>query len=74
MLEVDYFVSLIPNDKFSAFPKQEILDAYKLKGFADDNFKFDENGVKFSKRVENTVVEGEIAWYEQFRLVLQCFQ
>ena len=23
--------------------------------FADDNFKFDENGRKFSKRVENTV-------------------
>ena len=26
----------------------------KLKEFADDNFKFDENGSKFSKRVENT--------------------
>ena len=25
----------------------------KLKEFADDNFKFDENGWKFSKRVEN---------------------
>ena len=27
----------------------------------DDNFKFDENGRKFSKRVENTVGKGEIA-------------
>ena len=28
---------------------------------ADDNFKFDENGRKFFKRVENTVGKGEIA-------------
>ena len=31
-------------------------------------FKFDENGGKFSKRVENTVGKGEIARYEQFLL------
>ena len=36
------------------FPKRQILDNYKLKDFADDNFRFDENGRKFSKRVENT--------------------
>ena len=36
------------------FPKQEILEASKLKEFADDNFKFDEHGSKFSKWVENT--------------------
>ena len=41
----------------------------KLKYFADDNFKFDENGRKLSKQVENTVGKGEIARYEQ-----QCFQ
>ena len=28
---------------------------------ADDNFKFDEYGGEFSKRVENTVGNGEIA-------------
>ena len=33
----------------------------KLKEFAEDNFKFDKNGGKFSKRVENTVGKGEIA-------------
>ena len=33
------------------FPKQQILDSSKLKDFADDNFKFDENGRKFSKMV-----------------------
>ena len=26
------------------FAKQQILDSSKLKEFADDNFKFDENG------------------------------
>ena len=34
------------------FPKPQILDSSKLKEFADDNFKFDENGRKISKRVE----------------------
>ena len=33
----------------------------KLKELADDNFKFDENGKTFSKRIENTVGKGEIA-------------
>ena len=35
-----------------------------MKEFADDNFKFDENSRKFSKRVEMTVGESEIACYE----------
>ena len=35
-----------------------------LKELAKNNFKFDENGRKFSKRVENTVGKGEIAHYE----------
>ena len=51
-----------------------ILDSSKLKEFADNSFKFDENGRKFSKREENTVGKGEIALYEQFLLFLQCFQ
>ena len=38
------------------FPKRQILDCSKLKEFADNNFKFDENGRKFFKRVENTVL------------------
>ena len=37
-----------------------------MKEFADDNFKFDENGRKFSERVENTVQKAETAHYEQF--------
>ena len=53
--------------------KGQILDSSTLKQFADDNFKFDENGKKVSKRVESTVRKGEIARYEQFLLFLQCF-
>ena len=49
------------------------LDSSKLKEFADDNFKFDENGRKLSKRIENTVGKGEIARNEQFLLFPQCF-
>ena len=47
---------------------------FQLKEFADDIFRFDENGSKLSKRVENTVGKGEIARYEQFLLFPQCFQ
>ena len=54
--------------------RRQISDSSKLKEFADDNFKFDKNGSKLSKRVENTVGKGEIACYEQFLLFPQCFQ
>ena len=47
-------------------PKQQIVDFSKLKEFADDIFKFDEKGKKFSKQVENTVGKREIACYEDF--------
>ena len=49
------------------------LDFSKLEDSADDNFKFDENGRKFSKWVENTEGKGEIARYKQFLLFPQCF-
>ena len=54
----------LPDDKFSTT---------KLKDFADDNLKFEENGRKLFKPVENTVGKGEIARYEQFLLFPQCF-
>ena len=62
------------NISSKCFPKRRILDPSKLKQFAGDNFKFDENGKKFSKWLENTVGKGEIARYEQFLLFPQCFQ
>ena len=59
---------------YQPFSKQQILDSSKLKKFADDNFKFDENGGKSPKWVENTVVKGEIVPCEQFLLLPLCFQ
>ena len=59
---------------FNPLPDHKILDRSKLKQSSDDNFKFDENSRKFSKRVENTVGKGEIAHYEQFLLFPQRFQ
>ena len=63
---IKVLVNPFPNDKF--------LYSSKLKEFADNNFKFDENGRKFYKTGENTVVKGEIAHYEQFLLFPHCFQ
>ena len=54
--------------------RRQILDSSKLKEFADDNFKFGENGRQLSKQVENTVGKGEIACYEQFLLFPLRFQ
>ena len=61
-------------NSFNPLPDDKILVRSKLKQSADDNFEFDENSKKFSKRVENTVDKGEIARYEQFLLFPQCFQ
>ena len=56
------------------FPRRRISDSSKMKEFADDNFKFYENGIKFSKWTENTVGKGEIARYEQFLLFPSVFK
>ena len=67
---METYISLCVNHK-SAFEDLESFDLYsnfglKWKGFADNNFRFNENCRKFSKWVENTVGKGEIARYEQF--------
>ena len=59
---------------FNLLPDNNFLDSCKLKEFADDNFKFDKNGRKLSKWLENTGGKGEIARFEQFLLFPQCFQ
>ena len=43
----------------------QVLDSSKLKEFTDDNNKFDENGIKLYKWVENTEGKGEIAQCSQ---------
>ena len=45
----------------SPITRRQILDSSRQKELADDNFKFDENGSKLSKWVENIVGKGEIA-------------
>ena len=56
-----------------AFSQSTMLDRSKHEEYVDNNFKFDENGRKFSKMVETTVGEGEIACYEQFLFFPKCF-
>ena len=62
-----YHFETVPNSKklqtttgmwLLSITRQQILDSSKLKEFADDNFKFDENGRKLSNWVENTVGKG----------------
>ena len=62
------------NNFVNPFPNNKILDCSKFKEFADDKFKFHENGRMFFKWAENTVEKGEIARYEQFLLFPQCCQ
>ena len=62
-----------PPTILNPLPDEKNLDRSKLKQSTDDNFKFDENSRKFSKRVEKTVGKGEIARYEQFLLFPQFF-
>ena len=55
------FRCLLSDCKFHLlFPKGQVLDSSKLKDLADNNFKFDKNGAKYSKTVENTMGEGDM--------------
>ena len=51
-----------------------VFRLFQTERDAEDNFKFEKNGRKLSKWVENTVGKGEIARNEQFLLFPQCFQ
>ena len=55
-------------------PDDKILDSSKSKEFTDDNLKFDENGRKVYRWVENIVGKGETAHYKQFLFFPLCFQ
>ena len=60
------------SNSINPLQNDNILDWSKLKQFADDNFKFDENSRKFSKQVENTVgiqILLTITKQQHFRLV-----
>ena len=67
-------ITLVAWKRINPLPNDKFWTPSKLKEFADDNFKFDENGIKFFNRLENTVRKGEIARYGQFLIFSQCFQ
>ena len=62
------------NDNLTLSQTAHSKQLKKMKEFADDNFKFDENGRMFSKWVKNTLGKGEIANYEKFILFPHYFQ
>ena len=73
---------LFPQHFLSSEGKPLSLTHYQMTHFRlfqtervcrQQNFKFDENGRKLSKGVKNTVGKGEIACYEQFLVLPQCF-
>ena len=81
------WLSAISHNIFHSFPMQIKLNKadltfshttsfrlFQTERVCRKQFKFDENGRKFLKQVENTVGQGEIARYEQFLLFPQCFQ
>ena len=68
-----YCATVYSGKTHNPLPNDKVLDSSKLKEFADDNFELDENGRKFSKRVENAMGKTEIAHYERFLLFPQCF-
>ena len=70
-LELPIYISVYRNTHVTIFnhldmiesikPKRQIMDSSKLKEFADGKLRFDENGGKFFKWVENTMGKGAIS-------------
>ena len=56
-----------------SYPSTQNQTLQNSKHLQTTNFKFDKDGGKFSKIVENNVEKGEIAHYEQFLLFTQYF-
>ena len=56
------------------FPNNNILNWSKLKEFADDNFKFYENGGNFFKWVENTVENEKLLFTSNFSFSHSVFK
>ena len=65
------FISHSSLSMFNPFPND---NSSRLKHFAEDNYKFDTNGIKLFKQVENSVGKGEIAVNEQFLLFYSFFK
>ena len=73
-MSVSFAVHFILSEEVvNSFPNDKILDLTKMKEYADDNSKVDENGRRFSKWTENSVGQEEIACYKLFLLFPQSF-
>ena len=68
LLQVDVIATQLTHSKTKNFR------LFQTERVCRQQFKFDKNGRKLTKWVENTVGKGEIARYEQFLLFPQCFQ
>ena len=60
--------------RIDSLPNDKILDATKLKAFADDKINLVQLMISVFDRVENIVGKGENAGYQHFLLFPQCFQ
>ena len=74
-------VNPLQNNKLKAFAhnvltlsQTKIFRLFQTQRICRQQFQIDKNDRNFSKRLENTVGKGEIAHYEQFLLLQQCFQ
>ena len=73
-----YYISII----HYPLPKQQILDSFNLKEFAEDNFEFDKDCRKFSKRKKTLWEKEKLLATSDFsishivlkRLVLQTYK
>ena len=74
VVDLDVAAAPFVTEMNKPFPNRQILDSSEWKQFADDNFKFDENGRKFAKQVENTVGKGEIVCHGQFSHLPSVFK
>ena len=68
--------SVSPNvcNVFNPLPHDKILGLPKLKTFADDKLNVTQDIKVFFHWMENIVGKAEIAGYQHFLLIPQCFQ
>ena len=59
---------------YNCLPNKKILDATKLKVFADDKLHFAKTTISLFDVIENSVGKGENAGYQYFLLFQQCFK
>ena len=53
---------------------RQIFDSSKQEEFADDNFEVDGNGLRFYKRIENTVGKEKLLVTSNFSFSLSVFK